>query len=679
MYIKPIAVSLLRLLLWLLPLSALISCNNKYQHNTEKQYTDSALNTNADLLFTAPQKAKTNLTKLQHIVKDSANWYKAEVFIGTCNLFLSDTIAAHKCYNHTLQWCNRNPLQTEVAGLLWNHLGVNYTTKGNTEKSKECYKRAFNYLNTPPKSSSLISTTINLADIYFQQGNTPVAAYYYRYALFLCDSLHETRSRTSVLCGLGQVYTELENYKEAHYYFNTAAKNIAHEPKQTKFFYYFTLGNCYYFEKDYAKSLLSFKKSAILAHKINNYFWYFNSKANMAEIYLMEDSLQQAHTLLAECQNVLKQKKMALSASYAFYFNSLLSDLAIAEGREQDISKYVYAPVNQSLINSQRYLMLHYRRLQRYSERMGNYKEAYYCMKRANEYADTLSSLQARNNVAELGKRYQRDTTLLHQQIVLSNYEMQNTRQEKYIIAAIALIVILILSAWLIIMFNRRNALKRLNKQTERITELRMSVVRNRVSPHYIFNVLGTIIPKLQRYPELVEPTDMLIDVLRGNLLSSSKVAVPLRDEIALVKRFINLYHYSKNPYPIVIWDIAEGLEESLSPIPSMSIQIPVENALKHAFVTLNSECKMHISVTQQDDMITLSVTDNGRGYNPGNTKRTERDTGTGLLLINRTLHILNQYNRQKATFSITNVPLPHHGTHTQLTIPTNYDFSAFS
>ena len=87
MCIKPIAVSLLRLLLWLLPLSALISCNNKYQHNTEKQYTDSALNTTADLLFTAPQKAKTNLTKLQHIVKDSANWYKAEVFsfipIGT--------------------------------------------------------------------------------------------------------------------------------------------------------------------------------------------------------------------------------------------------------------------------------------------------------------------------------------------------------------------------------------------------------------------------------------------------------------------------------------------------------------------------------------------------------------------------------------------------------------------
>ena len=77
--------------------------------------------------------------------------------------------------------------------------------------------------------------------------------------------------------------------------------------------------------------------------------------------------------------------------------------------------------------------------------------------------------------------------------------------------------------------------------------------------------------------------------------------------------------------------------------------------------------------------MITLCVTDNGQGYNPGSTKRTERDTGTGLLLINRTLHILNQYNRQKATFSITNVPPPHHGTHTQLTIPINYDFSAFS
>lgn len=102
---------------------------------------------------------------------------------------------------------------------------------------------------------------------------------------------------------------------------------------------------------------------------------------------------------------------------------------------------------------------------------------------------------------------------------------------------------------------------------------------------------------------------------------------------------------------------------------------IPVENALKHAFPTLTDECAIHIAIELHDNMLHLCVTDNGQGYNPGKVKRTGRDTGTGLRLIARTLEILNQRNRHAATFSIVNVPPPHHGTRMQLCIPTNYDF----
>lgn len=132
-----------------------------------------------------------------------------------------------------------------------------------------------------------------------------------------------------------------------------------------------------------------------------------------------------------------------------------------------------------------------------------------------------------------MGQRYQRDTTLLGQRLALAEYQAQNLKQRSliYLIIVGALLLIMALGAFLFVF--RYRAKRRLTRQMQKITELRMDIVRNRVSPHYIFNVLGTILPKLRRYPEPVEPMEMLIDVLRGNLLSSGKIAVALSDELA--------------------------------------------------------------------------------------------------------------------------------------------------
>lgn len=167
--------------------------------------------------------------------------------------------------------------------------------------------------------------------------------------------------------------------------------------------------------------------------------------------------------------------------------------------------------------------MLHYRRLQHYAERDGLWHEAYTYQSLSNRYADSINSRQSRNAVVEITGRYQRDTTLLRQQLDLAAYATKNVRQQNTILITVSALVAIALLALLIIIYYRRYTNARIKRQVERITALRMDVVRNRVSPHYIFNVLGTVLPKLQRYPEMVQPVEMLIDVLRGNLLTSGK------------------------------------------------------------------------------------------------------------------------------------------------------------
>ena len=108
-----------------------------------------------------------------------------------------------------------------------------------------------------------------------------------------------------------------------------------------------------------------------------------------------------------------------------------------------------------------------------------------------------------------------------------------------------------------------------------------MAVVRNRIAPHYIFNVLNSVMPIFRRYEELSEPVNLLIDVLRGDLLSSEQLAVSLEKEISFVRKYLKLKMLGDSNSIRVEWCISADVSLDTL-IPSMFIQIPVEDAVKH-------------------------------------------------------------------------------------------------
>ena len=653
-----------------------VSCRQS-KPQVDKLYVDSVIVANRDVLFSNPSKADSIFSQLQHEVTDSAEWYRLQLYRGTALFRGGKTQQGHQIFNQVEHWCNTHAGNDYLLGLMWNHRGNALLFMGNSRRAGQCYERAFTLLNHDPKSKDLIAATINLADNYMQAGHMPLAAERYRYALFLTDSLHDDTDRASICCGLGLVYMELENFNEAHHFFNIAARDVAQRSLQTQHFYHFSLGNCYYLQGRYNEALKSFKRALHIGQQLGNNYLTEVCRINLGEIYLMQDSLVQAQQQMQHTRHYLQRNGEMLSPENLFYVKSLLADLDIAQRKGCQVND-ILEPLSGStqVVRSPRYLMLHYRRLERYAARYAQWQRAYNYQKRAELYGDSLHNQQTRNSVADLAGRYQRDTTLLRQQITLSKVSAQSARRQNYLIIAIVSVVALCLAATLIIVVYRRRTHERLKRQMEQMTELRMDIVRNRVSPHYIFNVLGTVLPRLQRYPEMVEPVEMLIDVLRGNLLTSGKVAVPLRDELALVHHFVDLHHYSKGALPAVTWQVDANLEQSDWLVPSMSLQIPVENALKHAFTTLTDESAIHIAITQVDGVLTIQVTDNGQGYNPGRIKCTNRDTGTGLRLLTRTLEILNRYNRSNASLLITNIAPPHHGTRVVLRIPKGYNFN---
>lgn len=654
------------------------SCHRSSQSPTSTEI-GSELGEIADLIYSDPVKADSILALLQAHVADSTMWAHLSIFRASAHYRMGDSLGTEVFFDGVVKWCERHPGNDSILSMAWNHRGAHAFWKGNTSEGVSCFKKAYAIMDASPKTSYAIPICINLADIYFQEGRIPEAASLYRQALQLCDSLKERSYLFSIYSGLGSVYSELNYFKKAHQYFSLAEKLVNQEPLTSQQYYYMSLGNCFYFEENYEEAKTVFLKARDQAASLKFSELELKCEANLGEIFLMQDSLAQAQFHIFRADSI---KDACQSIDYAsqFYVQSLMADLALAQEDSETAKKILNEVETAPTVKSYRYIMLHYKRLLHYLEKKEDWHSAYIVQQKLNVYSDSLQGVQSSNKVMEVELRYGRDKKLIQQELQLTKYKVQSEHQHLVILGGIACFLILLLATIIGILIFRRRTRRHLENQKEKIMALRMGIVRNRVSPHYIFNVLGTILPKLQTHEELNLPINLLIDVLRGNLLVAGNLTVSLAQEIGLVKKFVELHLLTHKNLPRVCWKLDEKTLKSEVRVPAMSLEIPVENALKHAFPEINENCCIEIEAyfSASGDELTLCVKDNGQGFNPGRIQPLERDTGTGLKMISRTFEILNLRNARKASFTIGNRPAPEQGTVVRLTLPTYYDFSFF-
>jgi LytS/YehU family sensor histidine kinase len=273
--------------------------------------------------------------------------------------------------------------------------------------------------------------------------------------------------------------------------------------------------------------------------------------------------------------------------------------------------------------------------------------------------------------------RYRQDTTLLRKDLRIAAVEGRASRWQS--IASLSLLALVLLGAIaaIVVYYSRRKREHEYRRQVATVTGLRMEIVRNRVSPHFVFNALNVIMPSLKQHTELEESFGLLIQMLRNNLIASEQIATPLSDEIKLVKNYLQLVTVNNRRNIAFDWQIADDVPTDAL-IPSMSIQIPVENAVKYAFTEQDDAC-ITISVNRQDDAISVAITDNGVGYDPaGADAFSERGTGSGLKMLRRTVELLNMRNRRPMSFAIENRNKNGdgaHGTRATMLVPLDYQF----
>ncbi len=659
----------------LLPLSCGPSQTPAPNSGGDMASLDSEIQAQTANMFTHPLHTITQLRALQSKASDSATWLQIELYVAIAKRVTGDSLAPQKAQQAAIDYCYHHPGHDLLEGMAWNHRGITAAFMGRLKEARTDLDKACRLIERGHTSGTvmpLVNAYINAADAYSQSGIFGKAALRYRRALFLADSAGLKKILPAINSGLGQVYFSLDNYPMAQHFLDQAETGIKDETDYGKLFFYTIRGNCYFFERQYEKALTAFQKAREHALKITDEEAVVRTECNIGETLLKAGRTKAAAPYIGIGETYVK-KHPDINPGVRFYINSLALELALDQSRWHKADSLLRYAIDTTQVDNPRYLLFHYQRLQRYATGRGLWKAAYRYQTLAKHLDDSLKNRQTLNNIAEIEARYAQDTTLLRQRMVIADYRAKTSRQQTNLALAISGLVILGLLGFLIVITLKHRTDRRIRMQEEEMTRLRMDIIQNRMQPHYIFNVLGTILPKFSRYPYLSGSLGLLIDVLRGNLLVAGKTAVKVADERKLVERFVALHHLTHGANPTVNWDIEETVKDDML-LPAMCIQITVENSLKHAFPPVaDSNSRIIISMHATNNRLEVIIRDNGRGFNPGLIPATGRDTGTGLRVLARTIDLLNARNTEHIVLDIGNRTDGASGTETRLLVPLTY------
>ncbi|MDD3253226.1 MAG: histidine kinase [Lachnospiraceae bacterium] len=175
-------------------------------------------------------------------------------------------------------------------------------------------------------------------------------------------------------------------------------------------------------------------------------------------------------------------------------------------------------------------------------------------------------------------------------------------------------------------------------QQHNKLISAQLSALRAQVNPHFLFNALNMIgitalVGKSETVMQLVEATGK---ILRYSLYHQ-KALTPLKEELEIVEQYLFLQKCRFKE--AVESEIHNDLDEEEILIPTMSVQPIVENCFKHGFGN-KKRLHIHISITGEEELISICVRDDGVGFASDADARTE-NSGIGLNNIRERLELM--------------------------------------
>lgn len=609
----------------------------------------------SDSIFTMSPSVVAVCDSVLNTTADSFEYYDYYMLKGRYYLMARKQDTALAMARRTMLFASGKKPSLRINGLLGlaysAEASYHYIERQQPDKVIEYNKKAHDLLLKSDMTDLTSDVAANLADGYVLKSDMPNAAKWYRRALFLVDSLNLPRNKDITLyLGLGQIYTAMQDYDTAKLYYELTEKRFEQMQPNMQLYFLNNFGNYYYYTHNYTEALRVFKK---LHRHIIRYYGDNNDKPdmsvcniNLADVYLNLGDTDKAKLYLKKSEGFFIKKQIHVGI---FYANTIKIGIALKE-RNYNAIERILKTEPELTVTEHNIVGIRNKYVQEYYERTGNYRKALSVYKDNIAQNDSLEHNKVKMRASEIMMRFSEDTLRLHHKLAI---EEKNAIVERAHTATWFFVSVAMVLTFTIICFIIQGRKKKLQNHID-IILLRLANARQRISPHFVFNVLNARMSTARK-----EEADMLLSLarlIRTNLDMTANPCITLREEMNFVNQFVDLQRMLVGDDFRYDVNIADDSILDNGRIPAMFIQILVENSFKHARRKVKGYKTLKIDIAEKDELFVVSITDNGPGFdirdNEGQTSK------NGLNIIRQTLAIINHENKGKCKmrFFITNI-----------------------
>lgn len=609
------------------------------------------------------------------LVSDSITYYQLLVMKAKAKMFMSEADSAEYFLRLAEGFCREASVSSgirfwQLGAEVWNMKGNLYARMAVFDSARMAFDEAYRFCERIDDKHKSLNVALNLADAYGGEGKYDRSSFWYRKALALADSLQmPDEERFPIYYGLAQVNMNLRDFARCDYYYGLAGKYFDRMQPYEKHIYLNNRGNSYYYRQDYPSALAYFRRLLDFTNRYPEMKFERNmTMINLGEVFLLMDETDSATYYLTQCYDYFKEME---NTSALYYIDTQLIELALKRDDLPLARKRLKEAVKPDVIDPN---MLHIRNryLQHYFEESGNFRQAYYYLKENNRIDDSTRNERIRMRVADIALRYQRDSTLMKKEMSLQQKENEVLRLNQWLYGSLLVVVLAAMAGLVVFLYRKRKRAEVERNLHAAITSLRLANIRNRISPHFIFNVLNREV-RANRDSEADSNLNELIKLIRRNLELADSLSVTLHDELDFVQTYLDLEGKTLQPDFVYTLKMDPEINPYAIRVPAMLLQIPVENAIKHGLRGKEGRKYLDIRIHRHADEIELFIRDNGGGYRLGSGSS---GTGTGMKVIIRTLQLLNAYNNRPIVMRIDNVEMEAHETGCEVYFRLPLDFS---
>lgn len=537
--------------------------------------------------------------------------------------------------------------------------GVYYAAlRGQMDSAIVCTKEAVSRMDGKEKNWGMrIMGLTNLAEFYRQAGQLDKSTDVYLRALHLADSLQVSdNERIAILLGISTAYTFMNDHKSSREWWERTAQMLPRMRTADQFIYYNNRGNDYCFQQQYEAARAHFAKAMSLVKGDDNKKWdYYTSLINLGQVYVSQGKDDSARVVIHQADSFFRERQFA---PFIYYLGTEQIELAMLESRTADALKMVEGGgwrTDDALPDMK---VPRLKAVERVMEQTGHWKEAYEARTLWQQLNDSIQGANIQMQLSARLMQYEFDKRLVEQQRTIERQQQNSLLTWALLVIALLAIIVLI------VVLQLRKRRQRLADLTTRqqIISLRMENIRNRITPHFTYNALTH--EMLEQMEGRQVDLDPLTQLLRRGLQQASELQTTLSEELGFVDYYVDIekrqmgdaFHYVK--------DIAQNIDATHVHLPAMTLQIFVENAIKHGL--RHQGGTLTIRALRQEEATLLEVTDDGVGLSPDYREH------TGMRIIRQTIQLLNEQNMRQITFGIVNL---QKGCRSWVLLPDDYDY----